>query len=376
MPAVPDIRADELVRSGAPADDVDDAEVFEAEQLEPLIPRWAMWFYLLSPPIIALVLHPELMEVDKAAMTRSLLGTWIHTVAIGASLHGFYTWVVPRVIAPVERPLVRVIIHAAFIVLGTASGLAVSAPVAYVLSGWGPRRPWWELYTSLVIASLFVVAMVSYQKLRQRARQVERRAHRAQQAALKARLASLMSRTNPHFLFNSLNTVAGLIGENPRRAEEAVERLADLFRYTLDASRRPRVALRDEVQAAKTYLGMEELRYEDRLQYEVTLEEAAAGLRVPPLIIQPLVENAIRHGIEQRGRGRVEVKATSRDGRLIIVVSDDGPGPGRSQQVGSGTSLADLRQRLELLYGERASLEVGEGEGGGCVATLSLPGGT
>ena len=373
MVAVPDIRAEELKRAAVLADD---DESFDAELFEPLIPRWAMWFYLLSPPLLVLLLHPELVEAGRGEMTRSLLGTWIHTVAIGASLHALYTWAVPRVIAPVRRYLPRVLIHVISILLGTAMGLAISAPLAHVLSGWGPRRPWWELYTSLVIASIFVVAMVSYQKLRQRARQVERRAHRAQQAALKARLASLTARTNPHFLFNSLNTVAGLIGEDPERAEEAVERLADLFRYTLDASRRPWVALRDEVKAAQTYLAMEELRYEDRLEHAVTLDEAAAGLRVPPLVIQPLVENAIRHGIEQRRRGSVTVTASATEGRLSIVVSDDGPGPGRSSHVGSATSLDDLRQRLQLLYGDRACLEVGEREGGGCVATLSLPGGS
>ncbi len=347
----------------------------EAEAIEPLIPHWAVWFYVLSPPMLALLLHPEMVDQAPTIVARRLTASWVHTVAIGASLHALYAWVVPRVIRNVRRGGLRLLIHIASILVGTALGLAVSAPMAYLLSQWVPLLPWWELYTSLVIASCWVLAMVSYQRLRSHARKVERRAQLAQQAALRARLASLMARTNPHFLFNSLNTVAGLIGEDPQRAEEAVERLADLFRYTLDASRCARVALHKEIEAVESYLAMEALRYEERLVHRLQIDEELASEPIPPLVIQPLVENAIRHGIEERRRGMVEVTAQRRGDRLVIVVSDDGPGPGRSERSGSGTSLSDLRQRLELLYGKHASLVVNAREGGGCSVELVLPAG-
>jgi len=341
--------------------------------VEPLIPSWAVWFYVLSPPLLALMLHPELVEQDSGTLTRTLLATWIHTVCIGASLHALYTWGVPWVLQGVTRRASRLAIHAVGIVLGTAAGLAVSVPVALLTCDWGPRRPWWELYTSLVISTCFVVALVTYTQLRKRARDVELRAERAQQAELQSRLASLTARTNPHFLFNSLNTVAGLIGEDPDRAEEAVERLSDLFRYTLDASSRSWVRLQREIDAVNDYLLMEGLRYEDRLAFDVSVDDAAAVVPVPPLVIQPLVENAIRHGIEGRGHGCVEVTATCLDDQLIITVVDDGPGPGASMHTGSQTSLADLRQRLELLFGNKAELRVAKHDDGGCVVTLSLP---
>jgi two-component system sensor histidine kinase AlgZ len=347
----------------------------EREPIEPLIPHWAVWFYVLSPPMLALLLHPEMVEQAPATIARRLSASWVHTVAIGASLHALYAWVVPRVIKNVQRRGLRLLIHFAFILLGTALGLAFSAPIAYLLSQWVPELPWWELYTSLVIASCWVLAMVSYQRMRSHAREVERRAQLAQQAALRARLASLMARTNPHFLFNSLNTVAGLIGEDPERAEEAVERLADLFRYTLDASRRARVTLHKEIEAVESYLAMEALRYEERLVYRLDVDDELASQPIPPLVVQPLVENAIRHGVEGRRSGMVEVTAKQQGDRLVIAVSDDGPGPGRSERTGSGTSLADLRQRLELLFGSDASLAVNARDGGGCTVELSLPAG-
>ncbi len=346
----------------------------EGDAIDPRFPRWAAWWYLLSPPLLSLLLHPELFEQGRDIALRQLVTTWIHTAAMGGSIHALYAWVMPRVLPRMKGlPLLRLVTHGLAIIAGIGTGLAATTPITSMLFDWGIRRPLWSLYTSLLIATLWVVAMVSYQQLRQRARRVERRAQHAQQAALRARLASLLARTNPHFLFNSLNTVAGLIGEDPERAEEAVVRLADLFRYTLDASRRARVSLRQEIEAVRRYLEMEELRYADRLSYEIEMDEAAGRLHVPPLCVQPLVENAIVHGIDKQGKGELSVRAQLSGDQLSVTVSDNGPGPGGSTHVGSQTSLADLRQRLRLVYGERAKLRMAEREGGGCSVVLQLP---
>src|SRR5262249_51853978 len=144
----------------------------------------------------------------------------------------------------------------------------------------------------------FLAALVTYERLRLRVRNVEQREQRARQAALEAQLASLQARTNPHFLFNALNTVAGLIHEDPARAEDAVVRLAHLFRYTHDASSRQRVSLREEIEAVRAYLDMESMRFEKRLEYCVDVADELSGILLPPLAVQPLVENAVRHGVE------------------------------------------------------------------------------
>ena len=345
----------------------------EGEPVEPRFPRWAAWWYLLSPPLLSLLLHPELYEQGREIAARQLATTWIHTAAMGGAIHALYAWVMPHVLKRLQRPLLRLVSHGMAIVIGIAAGLGATSPVTTMLFGWGVRRPLWSLYTSLLIATLWVLAMVTYQQLRLRARKVERRAQHARQAALKARLASLMARTNPHFLFNSLNTVAGLIGEDPERAEEAVVRLAELFRYTLDASRQARVSVRQELDAVRGYLEMEALRYADRLHYELEMDDAAAGLRLPPLCVQPLVENAIVHGIDNHGNRTLKVSAQLSDDQLLVTVSDDGPGPGGSSHVGSQTSVADLRQRLQLVYGGRAKLHMSERPSGGCSVVLQLP---
>jgi LytS/YehU family sensor histidine kinase len=172
---------------------------------------------------------------------------------------------------------------------------------------------------------------------------------------------------------NALNTVAGLIAEDPTRAERAIERLSSIFRYTLEASRRSRVPLRDEMEAVRHYLELEALRYEDRLVYEVTFTPEVANTPVVALLIQPLVENAVRHGVESRGRGNVRVRAELSGDEVVVSATDDGPGHGNSAHVGTRTSLRELRKRLELAFDGAARLSIGRSNAGGCSVELRLP---
>jgi LytS/YehU family sensor histidine kinase len=178
----------------------------------------------------------------------------------------------------------------------------------------------------------------------------------------------------PHFLFNSLNAVASLIGEDPERAEAALEKLSDILRYALDASRQPFVPLEQELEAVAGYLELETLRFPDRLTAALHVEPGIGAVPVPPLFLQPLVENAVRHGIAPRREGgRLEVEIQRCEDELRVRVEDDGPGIGGSPHRGAGVALADLRKRLALLYGDRASLGVDRGALGGCRVTLRLP---
>jgi two-component system sensor histidine kinase AlgZ len=213
-----------------------------------------------------------------------------------------------------------------------------------------------------------------HQQLRRRARELELREERARRQATHAELSALRARTDPHFLFNSLNTVAGLIEEDPRKASEAVERLAGLFRYALDGSRRESVRFGEEVRAVETYLAFETLRFGDRFTWRLDVDRELLDAEVPPLFLQPLVENAVIHAAaQQRGAARVEVRAARHDGRLRVEVEDDGGGMGSSRVRGSGTAMTELRERLELLYGGGASLRVGSGAMGGVLVTMELP---
>jgi two-component system sensor histidine kinase AlgZ len=227
---------------------------------------------------------------------------------------------------------------------------------------------------AIPVSIAMVVIARERERMRRRAVEAELGAQRLEQQALKAELTALQSRTNPHFLFNALNTIAALIAEDPPRAERAVERLAELLRYALEGTKRPWVALREEIAAVESYLELERMRYGERLCASVDAEASALDVEVPPMCLQPLVENAVLHGVaSQRGPTKVELVARRAGGQLDIVIDDDGPGPAGSRHRGTGSAHVDLRARLALLYGERARLELGTSASGGYRVRLSLP---
>ncbi len=189
------------------------------------------------------------------------------------------------------------------------------------------------------------------------------------------RMRALEYQLNPHVLFNALNTVRALILEDPAEARRAVTLLSGLLRRTLSAGRLATHALADELELVRTTLAIESLRFEERLRVRVDVAESALGLSVPALLVQTLVENAVKHGVARcRGGGEVVVEARVEPGaeadRLTIRVENpvaDGPPPD-----GTGTGLANARERLALLYGDRARLGLVV-EDGRAVATVSLP---
>lgn len=182
-------------------------------------------------------------------------------------------------------------------------------------------------------------------------------AERARAEATEARLAALQAQMNPHFLFNALNTVASLVRTNPRDAEHTVEDLADVLRRTLARTSRGDGTVGEEVDYLRAYLGIEQARFADRLQVEWDVDPTALACHLPPLTLQPLVENALRHGLGSRLEpGQLRITVRRHGERLSLSVSDDGAGlPGR---IVEGTGLGNLRRRLATLYGETATLSL------------------
>jgi LytS/YehU family sensor histidine kinase len=219
----------------------------------------------------------------------------------------------------------------------------------------------------LVVAVVLVALSLAFHR-------VELRAEQARQQALRSQLEALQARTNPHFLFNSLNTVAGLIEEDTKAAERVLEKLSHLFRYALDGSRTPWVRLEQEIEAVQSYLDVETIRLGTRLQSSVEVAPELREVQVPPLILQPLVENAVLHAIAPRkGGGRLRVEAARRGEYMELSVTDDGAGLGSSSHNGSRSSLENLRQRLGLVYDGRAQVDVTSEPGTGVRVTLRLP---
>jgi two-component system, LytTR family, sensor histidine kinase AlgZ len=170
-----------------------------------------------------------------------------------------------------------------------------------------------------------------------------------------ARLAELQSRIRPHFLFNTLNTALTLVRLDPARAEGVLEDLAELFRVALSESG-DAVTLHDEVELARRYLAIEQIRFGDRLKVEWDLDAAAAGARVPPLLLQPLVENAVRHGIEPSDSGgTIRVRTRVALGRAVILISNS-VAPAASRP-GNGMALANVRERLRLMHDVAAQFD-------------------
>lgn len=192
-------------------------------------------------------------------------------------------------------------------------------------------------------------------------------------ALVEAQLQALRHQLQPHFLFNTLNTVAALMRTDIAAAEHVLEQLGDLLRMTLHADGRQEVPLRDEIAILEKYLQIEQARFRDRLTVSISTTPEAANAMVPSLLLQPIVENAIRHGIAPHGRpGRVDVAATRSGDRLAIDVRDTGGGVPESP-VPSGVGLTNTRARLERLYGSAQSLVLANRQQGGCAVTITLP---
>lgn len=180
---------------------------------------------------------------------------------------------------------------------------------------------------------------------------------RTRKLATEARLRSLEARVHPHFLFNTLNSISALIPVNPAHAEQLVGRLAVLLRASLDSGRHPLIPLRDELTMVESYLAIEKARFGDKLRCSVEVQAGGQDRPVPPMAVQSLVENAVKHGIMVRGEGDIFVNATLGDAGLRVEVRDTGPGFDLTA-VPAGHGLDNLVERLQALFGDSAGLRV------------------
>ena len=226
------------------------------------------------------------------------------------------------------------------------------------------------IYGGLLIVAQRTVAR-STRTLFAHASQHAALAAEAQSHAAAAQVQALQARMNPHFLFNALNTVASLVRSNPRAAEQAVENLSDVLRRTLERSSAASGTLRDEVEYLRAYLALEQQRWGDRLHVEWSVDDEALSAELPPLVLQPLVENSLKHGLTGNlDGGTIRVSARTTADRLLLAVQDDGIGFARGWREGTG--LGNLRQRLLARYNGGASLDVSSEPPGSRVA-VELP---
>lgn len=297
---------------------------------------------------------------------RSLFNIALFTLILApACSHGLRWWI--RRHHWIELPPASRLPRAVGTVLLLATLLTTLTAISLVLL-FGP--PWLPLPVFLSMTVSYSLALGGWCAI-YFAVLGNRRHGAVTEATRAAQLQQLKSQLNPHFLFNCLNSVRALIAEDPHRAAVMVTSLADLLRYSLDSDRQHTVTLDDELKVVDEYIKLERMRFEDRLHVGSTVDDLVRSVRVPPMLVQTLVENAVKHGISNAvAGGRIDLRATRDDGHVQIVVTNTGEYQPRTG--GGGLGLHNARERLRLLYGDQASLVV-DGRGPETVATVRVP---
>jgi two-component system, LytTR family, sensor kinase len=193
---------------------------------------------------------------------------------------------------------------------------------------------------------------------------------------LEASLQSLQRQLHPHFLFNTLHTISALMHRDIEAADAMLAQLSDLLRLTLERVGTQEVALKEELDFLEKYLEIEQTRFGERLQVRLNIDPDTLDAAVPNFLLQPLVENAVRHGIAQKvGGGRVDITAERQGSELLLVVRDTGPGlsPAKLDALNTGVGLANTRSRLQHLFGDRHRFEFHEPADGGLAVRISIP---
>jgi two-component system LytT family sensor kinase len=255
----------------------------------------------------------------------------------------------------------------------------------YPLAGLGsydygimPLRYLMEMPLQVIALAVMIGAVHAFDAL-EAARVRELRAAQLEGSLARAQLRNLRLQLQPHFLFNALNTISATMYDDPAAADEMLDQLAELLRASLRTAQSDEVPLGEELALLDRYLALLRARFGSRLEMDLQLDPEAACALVPSLFLQPLVENAIRHGkAEREGRGAIAVRARREGDTLILEVEDDGPGdPGRAERSParreSGLGLAATAERLKLLYGEAQTFSAGNGERGGFLVRACLP---
>jgi two-component system, LytTR family, sensor histidine kinase AlgZ len=323
---------------------------------------------------------------SAVGLTTSVMDTgWRPSVVIGWLLFFFYsigfTHLLRREIRRrgwTSLPLLKALVRfaaASVVIAAVESGLVVAVYTAIEgnLGVWSKPSSIVYMFLALsVVVTIWSVLYLAITSLRH-SREVRRSEAQMKLALSEAELRALEAQLNPHFLFNCLNSIRGMISEDPAQAQDMITRLANILRYNLQRDRRHTVPLASEVEAVSDYLALESVRFENRLQVRLEVDDDAREFPVPPMLLQTLVENAIKHGVEELpSGGELSVRAFLDRGNLRIEVRNTGA-LGAKQTQSTQLGLANARERLRILYGERASLQLAPCGEGRVAATILIP---
>jgi len=325
---------------------------------------WSLAFNVAFCTLIAVMLsliRGTLLAPDILAVSFSVGG------AIHACMYVGHVWCTPRL----PRLAVTVMMLACGLVGGLAlGGLLVEGRPLLLLRG-GYALTFGLLLGALTTTGFYAVD--NWWETRARLMRAERDTLVRDKALAEAELRVLQAQVEPHFLFNTLANVVSLIRTHPERAARLLERLTSLLRASLSRTRHVEGTLGDELAVVSAYLDVQALRMAGRMTFDVDVDPGLESVAVPPLLVQPLVENAVLHGIEPSATGgHVAVRAERRNGGVRIRVADDGVGldPDTARQ---GVGIASVRERVRAAFGDRGRLTLTDTPGGGVSADLQLP---
>jgi sensor histidine kinase YesM len=342
--------------------------------------RMCLWII----PLMAVGVAVFLLVVQHARFSdsgRKFLASMVYAFMIGVPSAIVLNWIGFRY---TERFPRLILLINTVVLLGTATAGSLAAGLVFQLIDLFPGNGYWHeftlsLPTSIVITLVLGLSIASFETMRHklqsatlelRTQQVEQ--ERAYKLLAEARLSSLASRIHPHFLFNTLNSIASLIPTDPQRAEDTVGKLASLLRFSLRENQTGLVPLSQELKIVRDYLEIERTRFGQRLRYAIEAPPALDSVQVPPLALQTLVENSIKHVVSHRPEGAtIHVAVSSEDKHIRLQVIDDGAGFSL-QSITPEHGLGNLVSRLELLFGERGQLSVAR-QDQTTVVTLSFP---
>lgn len=338
-----------------------------------------LWFIPAIAVVVAILIL--VIEQTRSHIGTKFIGSFTYAILIGFPCALALNWIGFRYTERLPR-LVFVIHTIVLLIIATVGSMAG----AFVLKLAGIIPPDWywrefrsALPISLVITVIVGLSITSFETLRHRlqdatlelrTRQVEQ--ERANKLLAEAQLSALESRIHPHFLFNTLNSIASLIPSDPRRAEDTVGKLASLLRFSISANQTSTVPLTQELKIVRDYLEIESTRFGPRLRYEISIPESLADMKVPPLALQTVVENSVKHVVSQRAEpASIAIAATMLDQGVELTVTDDGPGFSLAN-IEPNHGLGNLVARLELLYGDFAQFDVDRVENK-TVVTMKIP---
>jgi two-component system, LytTR family, sensor histidine kinase AlgZ len=348
---------------------------------------WAYWRRILAGNVLASIavvfaFSGATLRTPPLELLRAFSISFLFSCCIAALLGSAMPWLGPRIWCRFVFPFNWIAAAVVMAILGVVGSVAAIALL--IGAGLVDRSlfaQWLQGSVRVTIAVTITIGLfiTAYEQMRHRLdattlalRTKERDEAEARRLAAEAQLASIESRVQPHFLFNTLNSIAALVHDDPAGAERMTGQLASLLRSALDSTATPLVTLQQELLVVRAYLDIERVRFGDRLRYDVDLAEGTAAVLVPRMALQTLVENSVKYAVTPRREGAsIRVRAATPDGRVSITVEDDGPGFAGAERP-EGHGLALLEARLALLFGDRGTLRI-DSRPGRNVVTLDLP---